>query len=235
MTSAPPPDRPGISVDNDFEPDHIHRVWQSEDSGMASMAIVSSSRRKKRERDEAKKVQNTTFGGFKVKINHRYRLGDGRIGWCRYSGCPLFAKSGERWIGVVVQYGGEGEHDGSVQNKSYFRCRDGKGLFVRPFDLIEDLGVHTKHLTAEQITGDQSVRDLMRHHATVKHSKFGHKAGSRGTTPRKKKKKWEPPQWVDIMDQDHGSHFLDQKPFYSKEHLRKKKVQEIKSVTSPKR
>ena len=46
---------------------------------------------------------------------------------------------------------GEGEHDGSVQGKTYFRCRDGKGLFVRPFDIIQDMGSHTKMLSKQDI------------------------------------------------------------------------------------
>jgi len=116
-----------------------------------------------RKRKEAKEAKNATFGGFKVRPNYRYRLDDGRIGQCRYIGHPLFAKTSEKWIGMVIEFNGEGEHDGSVQNKSYFRCRDGKGVFVRPFRLIEDLGINTIQLTPRQIEGpsDDNIRRQM--------------------------------------------------------------------------
>ena len=52
---------------------------------------------------------------------------------------------------VIVIEIGEGEHDGSVQGKTYFRCRDGKGLFVRPYDIIQDMGSHTKMLNKQDI------------------------------------------------------------------------------------
>merc|ERR1712154_270836 len=115
-----------------------------------------------KKRDQIKANKNATFGGFKLKINYRYRLDDNRIALCRFIGIPLFAKTSEEWIGMVIEHNGEGEHDGTVQNKSYFRCRDGKGVFVRPFRIIEDLGINTKQLTKEQIEADEEVQKYIR-------------------------------------------------------------------------
>eukprot|EP01084_Bolivina_argentea_P289833 497776_1 len=115
-----------------------------------------------KKRDEIKANKNATYGGFKATINYRYRLDDNRIGLCRFIGIPLFAKTSEQWIGMVIEHNGEGEHDGSVQNKSYFRCRDGKGLFVRPFRLIEDLGINTIQLTKGQIAGSKEIKQVIK-------------------------------------------------------------------------
>merc|ERR1712154_326009 len=129
-----------------------------------------------KKRDAIKANKNATFGGFKLKINYRYRLDDNRICLCRFIGIPLFAKSGTEYVGMVVEHNGTGEHDGSVQNKSYFRCRDGKGIFVRPYRIIEDLGINTMKLTKEQIEGSAEIKQLI-------------KDIQAGTAVKKKKKK----------------------------------------------
>jgi len=101
-------------------------------------------------RKKSKRLRNLSRKGFDLHVNHRYRLEDGRVGVCKYKGRTEFGKSSEDWIGLVLDIG-EGEHDGSVQGKSYFRCRDGKGLFVRPFDIIQDMGSKNKLLTKQDI------------------------------------------------------------------------------------
>merc|ERR1711971_97285 len=82
-------------------------------------------------RRQLKEQKNESGGGFEVHTNRRVRLDDGRIGIVKYKGCTAFGKSGEDWIGIVIEYG-KGQHNGSVNGRSYFRCRDGKGVMVRP-------------------------------------------------------------------------------------------------------
>jgi len=215
-----------------------------------------------KKRDQIKANKNATFGGFKLKINYRYRLDDNRIALCRFIGIPLFAKTSEEWIGMVIEHNGEGEHDGTVQNKSYFRCRDGKGVFVRPFRIIEDLGINTKQLTKEQIKGSpeilQIIKDIKngktpkpknKKKSEVKRKKSVKTVALRDNKKKQKRRnlkkrsktvtnlddkgKWKPPEWMNDIDQDHGYDFLASKPFYSKEHLEKYKyVNKPVSVTS---
>merc|ERR1712228_120658 len=59
-----------------------------------------------KKRDAIKANKNATFGGFKLKINYRYRLDDNRICLCRFIGIPLFAKSGTEYVGMVVEHNG---------------------------------------------------------------------------------------------------------------------------------
>ncbi len=211
-------------------------------------------------RDLIKANKNATYGGFRVKINYRYRIDDNRIGLCRFIGIPLFAKTSEEWIGLVIKYNGEGEHDGSMQNKSYFRCRDGKGLFVRPFRIIEDLGINTIQLTQTQIKGSEEMKQLIKDIKSGKKDLHQKKSVKEVVKPKAKprpkinarvkkkrtikqrsktvtnlddKGKWKPPTWMNEIDQDHGYDFLASKPFYSKEHLLKYKYKaKPVSVTS---
>eukprot|EP01083_Nonionella_stella_P194981 718651_1 len=101
-------------------------------------------------RKKSKQLRNLSRAGFDIHVNKRYRLEDGRVGVCKYKGRTEFGKSSEDWIGLVLDIG-EGEHDGSVQGKSYFRCRMGKGLFVRPYDIIQDMGSKNKMLSKDDI------------------------------------------------------------------------------------
>jgi|SRR5579859_1524555 dynactin complex subunit len=50
-------------------------------------------------------------------------------GTVRFAGSTSFAQG--KWIGVELD-GKNGKHNGTVQGKSYFSCRDGYGIFVRP-------------------------------------------------------------------------------------------------------
>ena len=91
-------------------------------------------------------TQNLSRNGFEIHTRKRYRLEDGRIGIVKFKGRTEFGKSSEDWIGLVIEVG-EGEHDGTVRGKSYFKCRMGKGLFVRPYDIVECLGSQNKPLS----------------------------------------------------------------------------------------
>jgi len=181
-------------------------------------------------RAQAKSAKNSTTGGFEVRPNYRYRLDDGRIGQCRYIGYPLFAKTSEKWIGMVIEFNGEGEHNGSVQNRSYFRCRDGKGVFVRPYRLIEDLGINTIQLTQRQIEGDdQTQRQIERSNSKRKEREKKKRKKARSQRAHSMSSnldangKWVPPEWTHDVEQDHGYNFLEQKPLsrYSKEKSKK--------------
>ena len=50
-------------------------------------------------------------------------------GIVRFVGTTSFATG--KWIGVELD-GPTGKNNGSVQGKSYFSCRNGYGVFVRP-------------------------------------------------------------------------------------------------------
>jgi len=65
-----------------------------------------------------------------IHVNRIYELVDGRVGQCLYKGLTKFAKG--NWIGIALSEG-EGKHDGSVYGKRYFRAREGRGIFVRPW------------------------------------------------------------------------------------------------------
>ena len=94
----------------------------------------------------------------KIKSRRTYKLRDGRIGIARYKGRTMFGKSSEDWIGLVIEVG-KGEHDGTVQGKSYFKCRDGKGVMVRPFEIVEYLGSSTKMLEKSVIkAAEQEIK-----------------------------------------------------------------------------
>lgn len=95
-------------------------------------------------------------------------MDDGRIGICKYKGRTDFGKSSEDWVGLVIEVG-EGEHDGTVRGKSYFRCRMGKGLFVRPYDIVECLGSQNKPLSKydEKLAKEQIKRQNRKKGAIV--------------------------------------------------------------------
>jgi len=71
-----------------------------------------------------------------IHVNRVYRLVDGRVGQCLFKGRTRFAKG--NWVGIAL-FAGEGNHDGSVYGKRYFRARNGKGIFVRPWKVKEEV------------------------------------------------------------------------------------------------
>ena len=50
-------------------------------------------------------------------------------GTVKFVGTTSFATG--KWVGVELDTP-TGKHNGTVQGKSYFTCRDGHGVFVRP-------------------------------------------------------------------------------------------------------
>jgi len=115
-------------------------VAKEQKRNLASLSLDPKKRLK------SKKIKNLSRNGFEIHTRKRYRLDDGRIGICMFKGRTDFGKSSEDWVGLKVEVG-EGEHDGSVRGKYYFRCRMGKGLFVRPYDIVEDMGSQNKALS----------------------------------------------------------------------------------------
>ena len=63
-----------------------------------------------------------------VAVGNRVSTTNG-TGVVRFVGATSFAAG--KWIGVELD-GPNGKNNGSVQGKSYFSCRDGYGVFVRP-------------------------------------------------------------------------------------------------------
>eukprot|EP01083_Nonionella_stella_P262370 892221_1 len=113
-------------------------------------------------RRQHKEEKNKTRGGFTVHTNRRVRLDDGRIGVVKYKGRTSFGKSSEDWIGIVIEYG-KGQHNGSVQGRQYFRCRDGKGIMIQPDRIIEDLGnPMTKPLDSDMKKGSPEIQSLLK-------------------------------------------------------------------------
>ena len=84
-----------------------------------SLSLLDAKKRKMH-----KEEKNKSRGGFTIHTNRRVRLDDGRIGIVKYKGRTAFGKSSEDWIGIVIEYG-KGQHNGTVNGRSYFKCRDG--------------------------------------------------------------------------------------------------------------
>merc|ERR1712187_928352 len=74
----------------------------------------------------------------------------GRIGIAKYKGMAAFASDHGTWIGMMIEHG-TGYHDGTVRGKRYFRCKDGKGDMVRPYQIIEDLGSFEQQIAQSMI------------------------------------------------------------------------------------
>merc|ERR1712228_273747 len=60
-------------------------------------------------------------------------------------GRTAFGKSSEDWIGIVVEFG-KGKHNGTVNGKAYFRCRDGQGVMVKTERILIDMGNMNKSM-----------------------------------------------------------------------------------------
>lgn len=63
-----------------------------------------------------------------LSVGNRVSTTNG-TGTVRFVGTTSFAAG--KWIGVELD-GPTGKNNGSVQGKSYFSCRNGYGVFVRP-------------------------------------------------------------------------------------------------------
>jgi len=103
-----------------------------------------------KKRAMSKKIRNLSRNGSEIHVRKRYRLEDGRVGICRFKGRTEFGKASEDWIGLLVEVG-DGENDGTVRGKRYFQCRMGRGLFVRPYDIVECLGSQNRELKEHDI------------------------------------------------------------------------------------
>merc|ERR1712228_157673 len=117
--------------------------------------------RQKTRRKSLKKVHKLDYNlyGIEIRNNRRYRLIDGRIGIAKYKGMAAFAKDFGTHIGMMIEHG-IGYHDGTIRGKRYFRCKDGKGDMVRPFQIIEDLGSYEEPITQLMIDlGDELIAD----------------------------------------------------------------------------
>jgi dynactin 1 len=63
-----------------------------------------------------------------VAVGNRVSTTNGP-GTVRFVGPTSFATG--KWVGIELD-GPQGKHNGRVQGKAYFSCRDGYGIFVRP-------------------------------------------------------------------------------------------------------
>eukprot|EP01084_Bolivina_argentea_P169330 293560_1 len=157
----------------------------------------------------SKRLKNLSRNGFEIHINHRYKLEDGRVGICKYKGRTAFGKASQDWIGLVMEIG-NGEHNGTVKGKLYFRCRDGKGLFVRPYDIVKDMGSKNKVLSKNEIK--LAKQDVKRY-----------KEKSMITSDEVVKNDSE----GNAINPDHGYNMLNEKYFNSKTLLDKNKGRKV--------
>merc|ERR1712228_24813 len=92
---------------------------------------------------QSKELKNQSRTGFTVHTNRRVRLDDGRIGIVRFKGRTAFGKSGQDWIGIVIE--------------------EGKGVMVKPDRLIEDLGnPNTKELDDTMKRGSEEIQKMLK-------------------------------------------------------------------------
>jgi dynactin 1 len=78
-------------------------------------------------------TKDTMADGKPVKVGTRVEvIGKGVVGSVAYVGSTLFSSG--KWIGVVLDEA-KGKNNGTVQGKSYFKCEDGHGIFVRQSQL----------------------------------------------------------------------------------------------------
>merc|ERR1712228_449588 len=109
-------------------------ITPSHSSNDEVISLPPQSQKKKK-----KKKSNANKFNIQIHAKRRYKLDDGRIGCCQFIGTTSFGKNKEIWIGLVLENGAEGNINGTIYGKKYFQCRDGKGLFVRPNKIIQEL------------------------------------------------------------------------------------------------
>ena len=201
---------------------------------------ASETPRSRRERNCAKNLRNKNFafGGFELHIGRRYRLDDGRIGVCQFKGRTMFGKSSEDWIGLIIEYG-KGKHNGTVKGRVYFKCREGKGIMVRPQRIVQDLGAKTKSVLTQAMIDDEQGKELIKQANEFKKEqkaketkhldididrrKFLKRQTSKSLDlGRRIENEWEPPSYINDMD-DHSVNLFEPKLHYSKTLLDKHK------------
>eukprot|EP00483_Globobulimina_turgida_P002781 UN02786 len=64
----------------------------------------------------------------------------------------------------MVEYG-DGEHDGTVDGIRYFSCKYGKGLMIRPNEIIQDLGLPNNTKITKKIIKDTTTASLQKHNS----------------------------------------------------------------------
>jgi dynactin 1 len=74
-------------------------------------------------------------------------------GFVRFTGTTAFAAG--KWVGVELDTP-TGKHNGTVQGKSYFTCKPGHGVFVRP-TAAKLLDVSPRRSMDETIRGERKV------------------------------------------------------------------------------
>lgn len=77
---------------------------------------------------------HVTFDG-NIIIGNRYLLRDDRYGICKYYG--IINK--KKYIGIELEIG-EGDTNGIINGKRYFKCSKKRGIFVTRKELKKDLG-----------------------------------------------------------------------------------------------
>ena len=185
-----------------------------------------------------KEEKNKSRGGFTIHTNRRVRLDDGRIGIVKFKGRTAFGKSSEDWIGIMIEYG-KGQHNGSVNGRSYFKCRDGKGVMVRPDRIIQDLGnPHSKPLDDMMKKGDEEIQALLRSIAKKRKKEREEKKRKEAEKRAAKERSnyggdigWKPAEFDDY-NEDQSVGMFKQKLMHSKTLLDKNK--DVKAVKKKK-
>ena len=79
-------------------------------------------------------------------------------GFVRFTGTTGFAAG--KWVGVELDTP-TGKHNGTVQGKSYFTCKPGHGVFVRP-TAAKLIDVSPRRSIDETIRGERKVPTIPR-------------------------------------------------------------------------
>ena len=126
---------PIIEIDNlkplkhNFESNSLNRTEsdQSIASTLTNSSQITTNKSKQKEVEVAEELPEWLILNAAVIVSTNSVMN--KPGIVRYIGPAKFA--GGTWIGVELEQA-FGKNDGSIKGKSYFKCEENKGVFVRP-------------------------------------------------------------------------------------------------------
>jgi dynactin 1 len=87
-----------------------------------------------------------------LAVGNRVSTSSG-TGTVRFVGTTSFSSG--KWVGVELDTP-SGKHNGTVQGKAYFTCKDGHGVFVRP------VAAKISHVPPPTMKMEESIRRVSR-------------------------------------------------------------------------
>lgn len=131
-----------------------------------------------------------------------------REGYIRYIGKTDFEEG--IWYGVELKINYEGEHDGSVEGKQYFKCKQGQGIFVKKNQIKCR---KTRSSIQNKLQSSTSMNDSLfaEKFDTKNRNRDEDNKPTRKAGPREigKNSNWQPPEWDITKDQ---RNFLCERP-----------------------